>query len=220
MNLPNKLSCLRILLMPFVLGFAYLANSLGMKEQRIGAVLSMVIALLLFALASFSDFLDGHIARKYNIVSNFGKFIDPIADKLLILATMILFVELGYISAWVPIITLFRDLIVTGMRLIAVESRGKVIAANFWGKIKTVSQIAALIVCFAYGIYTFAVGSVGDMITIQHGFQLADVELSSAHATLHNFYFMMNSLAWVTVAIALFSGLTYWLSNRKLLTVA
>lgn len=220
MNLPNKLSCLRILLMPFVLGFAYLANSLGMKEQRIGAVLSMVIALLLFALASFSDFLDGHIARKYNIVSNFGKFIDPIADKLLILATMILFVELGYISAWVPIITLFRDLIVTGMRLIAVESSGKVIAANFWGKIKTVSQISALIVCFVYGIYTFAVGSVGDMITIQHGFQLADVELSSAHAALHNFYFMMNSLAWVTVAIALFSGLTYWLSNRKLLTVA
>lgn len=217
MNLPNKLSCLRILLVPFVLGFAYLAKNLAMNSQTIGAVACMLIALLLFVLASFSDYLDGHIARKFNIVSNFGKFIDPIADKLLVLATMIMFVELGFISAWIAIITLFRDLIVTGIRLIALESSGKVIAANFWGKIKTVSQIISLVVCFVYGIYAFAVASVGDLLCLQHGIELSNFELSPAFSTLHNFYLLMNGLAWITVIVALFSGLTYWLSNRKLL---
>lgn len=217
MNLPNKLSCLRILLVPFVLGFAYLAKHLAMNSQTIGAVLCMLLALLLFVLASFSDYLDGHIARKFNIVSNFGKFIDPIADKLLVLATMIMFVELGFISAWIAIITLFRDLIVTGIRLIALESSGKVIAANFWGKIKTVSQIISLVVCFVYGIYAFAVASVGDLLCLQHGIELSNFELSPAFSNLHNFYLLMNGLAWITVIVALFSGLTYWLSNRKFL---
>lgn len=220
MNLPNKLSCLRILLVPFIIAFAYLAKRLAMDSRSILAVVSMLVSFLLFVLASFTDYLDGHIARKYQIVSNFGKFIDPIADKLLVLATMILFVELGFISAWIPIITLFRDLIVTGIRLIALESSGKVIAANFWGKIKTVAQIISLIVCFVYGIYAFAVASVGDLLTIQYGLGIETLKLSAAYANLHHFYLAMNGLAWITVLIALFSGLTYWLSNRKLLATA
>lgn len=220
MNLPNKLSCLRILMVPFIVAFAYLAKFLVVNSRSVLAVLSMLVALLLFVLASFSDYLDGHIARKFNVVSNFGKFIDPIADKLLVLATMILFVELGFISAWIPIITLFRDLIVTGIRLLALESSGKVVAANFWGKIKTVSQMLSLIICFIFGIYAFAVASVGDLITLQYGTHIKALELSVAYAGLHSFYLLMNGVAWVTVLIALFSGLTYWLANRKLLSAA
>lgn len=100
---------------------------------------------LIFIVASLTDKLDGYIARSRNQVTTFGKFLDPLADKILVLATMILLVELGKIPAWIPIIVLAREFIVSGYRLLAVEKGGKVISASIWGKLKTVTQMLALV---------------------------------------------------------------------------
>ena len=136
MNLPNKLTCLRVLLIPVFLIFLY-----------IGAIpYHFLLALVVFAAASITDALDGKIARARGLVTNFGKFLDPIADKILVVAAMILFVEMGRLPAWIPIIVIFREFAVSGYRLIAVQNSGKVIAANVWGKLKTVTQMLGLII--------------------------------------------------------------------------
>ena len=108
----------------------------------------MIILDLIFIIASITDHLDGHIARKTNQVTTFGKFLDPIADKVLVITAMIILVELGKLPAWIPSIVVFREFIVSGYRLIAVQKGGKVIAANIWGKIKTVTQMIAIIFAF------------------------------------------------------------------------
>lgn len=103
---------------------------------------------LIFIIASITDKLDGTIARSRNLVTNFGKFLDPIADKILVLAAMLILVEKQMIPAWIPIIVLTREFVVSAYRLIAVEQGGKVIAASNWGKLKTVTQMIAIILCF------------------------------------------------------------------------
>ncbi len=103
---------------------------------------------LIFIIASITDKLDGSIARSKNLVTNFGKFLDPIADKILVLAAMLILVEKQMIPAWIPIIVLTREFAVSAYRLIAVEQGGKVIAASIWGKLKTVTQIIAIILAF------------------------------------------------------------------------
>ncbi|NLO84462.1 MAG: CDP-diacylglycerol--glycerol-3-phosphate 3-phosphatidyltransferase [Clostridiales bacterium] len=133
MNLPNKLSILRIALIPFILLTLY-----------VDTAASNTMALLLFVAASFTDWLDGYLARKNDIVTNFGKFLDPIADKLLVLSTMIGLCGMGYIPAWACVVVLFRELSVDGLRLVAVEQR-RVIAASKLGKLKTVTQMFMLI---------------------------------------------------------------------------
>lgn len=137
MNLPNKLTVFRILLVPIMVIILYcnIPNSL-------------IIADIIFIIASITDKLDGSIARKRNLVTEFGKFLDPIADKILVLAAMIMLVELGKIPGWIPIIILFREFVVSGYRLIAVQKGGEVIAASMWGKIKTVTQMTAIIMMF------------------------------------------------------------------------
>ncbi len=147
MNLPNKLTIFRIILIiPFVIlllgGFyewSILAAVFG------GAMKYMdFIALAIFIIASLTDLLDGKIARKYNLITNFGKFMDPLADKLLVCAAMICLVEMGRIPSWVVIIIISREFIISGFRLIA-SDKGIVIAANYWGKFKTTFQI--IMVC-------------------------------------------------------------------------
>ena len=108
----------------------------------------MIVMGAIFIIASITDKLDGYLARKNNQVTTFGKFLDPIADKILVLAAMIIFVEVNKLPAWIPIIVLFREFIVSGYRLIAVEKNGTVIAASIWGKLKTVTQMIALILMF------------------------------------------------------------------------
>ena len=136
MNLPNKLTILRALMVPvFVFFILYPA------EQE---MLFRLIALFLFCTASFTDYLDGHIARKRNLVTNFGKFMDPLADKLLVCSALICFVELRQISAVVVIIIIAREFVISGFRLVAADA-GVVIAASWWGKLKTVSQMIAVI---------------------------------------------------------------------------
>jgi CDP-diacylglycerol--glycerol-3-phosphate 3-phosphatidyltransferase len=131
MNLPNKLTILRVLLIPFFV-FFMLTDWWGYTGR--------IAALALFVIASFTDYLDGHIARKHNLVTNFGKFMDPLADKLLVCSALICFVELGELSAWIVIIIMAREFIISGFRLVASDN-GVVIAANMWGKFKTVSQM-------------------------------------------------------------------------------
>ena len=139
MNLPNKLTCLRmILIIPFVI-FMLAGAGEGVYKW---------IALAIFIIASLTDMLDGQIARKYNLITDFGKFMDPLADKLLVCSAMICPVELGRLPAWICIIIIAREFAISGFRLIA-SDKGVVIAANMWGKTKTVSQMAMVILMIA-----------------------------------------------------------------------
>lgn len=141
MNLPNKLTVVRVLMIPFFVWF--MLPSLGGEMAA-----SKWIALAIFCIASLTDLLDGKIARKYNLVTNFGKFMDPLADKLLVGAAMICLVEMGRLPAWIVIVIISREFIISGFRLIASDN-GIVIAASYWGKFKTVFQMAMIIVLIA-----------------------------------------------------------------------
>lgn len=134
MNVPNTLTIVRILLIPFFVVFM-LCNVTGYDNY---------IALAIFVIASLTDTLDGYLARKNHQVTNFGKFMDPLADKLLVCSALICFIEQGRLAAWIVIIIIAREFIISGFRLIAVEN-GIVIAANYWGKFKTVSQMIMII---------------------------------------------------------------------------
>lgn len=135
LNLPNKLTLLRVILVPVFIVFLYIGQNNTVFK---------ILALIVFCAASLTDALDGHIARSRNLITNFGKFMDPLADKLLVCSALICFVELGSIPAWIVIIIIAREFIISGFRLIA-SDRGVVIAANKWGKAKTVSQMITII---------------------------------------------------------------------------
>ncbi len=139
MNLPNKLTILRVILIPFFVLFMLLDPD--RQSYR-------YIADLIFIAASLTDMLDGKIARKYDLVTNFGKFMDPLADKLLVCAALICLIETRQLPAWVVIIIISREFIISGFRLIAADN-GIVIAASYWGKFKTVFQMLMIIVMVA-----------------------------------------------------------------------
>lgn len=139
MNLPNKLTILRVIMIPFFVLF--LLSDLGGEAGK-------WVALALFVIASLTDFLDGRIARKYNLVTNFGKFMDPLADKLLVCSALICFVALDKLPAWMVIIIISREFIISGFRLVAADN-GIVIAASYWGKFKTVFQMVMTILLIA-----------------------------------------------------------------------
>ena len=136
MNLPNKLTLFRVVLIPFFVFFL-----LAPYFEEYGNY----IAVAIFIVASITDFLDGKIARKYNLVTNFGKFMDPLADKLLVCSALICLIQLESIPAWVVIIIIAREFIISGFRLIASDN-GVVIAASYWGKFKTAFQMLTVIV--------------------------------------------------------------------------
>lgn len=136
MNLPNKLTMLRILLIPVFMVVLYL-----------GFPGSTYVALLIFIVASLTDLLDGKIARKYNLVTDFGKFADPLADKMLTTAALLWFVENGQMPAWALLIVIVREFAVSGLRMIAAD-KGKVIAAGWSGKVKTASTMVCIILMF------------------------------------------------------------------------
>lgn len=138
MNLPNKLTILRVIMIPFFL-VALLVDGIPAGKW---------VALAIFIIASFTDMLDGKIARKYNLITNFGKFMDPLADKLLVSAALIALIPLGKIPAWIVIVIISREFIISGFRLIASDN-GIVIAASYWGKIKTVTQMVMIVLLIA-----------------------------------------------------------------------
>ena len=135
MNLPNKLTMFRVILIPFFV-FFLLTDILGAAGD--------ILALVIFIVASLTDMLDGKIARKYNLVTNFGKFMDPLADKLLVCSAMICLIEMQQLAAWIVIIIIAREFIISGFRLIAAEHQ-IVIAASMWGKFKTTFQMVMII---------------------------------------------------------------------------
>lgn len=144
MNLPNKLTIFRIILVPIMVIIPFL----GIEGELFGIPIEYWIMDFIFIIASLTDKLDGYLARKNNQVTTFGKFLDPLADKILVLAAMMMLVEMTKLPAWIPIIVLAREFLVSGYRLIAVEKGGKVIAASNWGKLKTVTQMIAIILAF------------------------------------------------------------------------
>ena len=147
MNLPNKLTIFRvILILPFVLLLLGGYHQWGWFVTAFGGILKYVdyIALGIFIVASLTDLIDGKIARKYNLVTNFGKFMDPLADKLLVCAALIALTEMGRIPSWVVIVIISREFIINGFRTIAADN-GVVIAASYWGKFKTTFQM--IMVC-------------------------------------------------------------------------
>ena len=136
MNLPNKLTVLRVIMIPF---FVFFLLWEGGQNQTF-----RLISLAIFIVASLTDLLDGKIARKYNLVTNFGKFMDPLADKLLVCSALICLIELGELPAWMVIVIISREFIISGFRLVASDN-GVVIAASYWGKFKTTFQMIAVV---------------------------------------------------------------------------
>lgn len=153
MNLPNKLTTFRVILIPFFVFFLLAPYFEGYGNY---------IALVIFIVASLTDFLDGKIARKYNLVTNFGKFMDPLADKLLVCSAMICLVEMNKLAAWMVIIIISREFIISGFRLIASDN-GVVIAASYWGKFKTTFQMLMIILLILDlgGVFT----TIGTIVT-------------------------------------------------------
>ena len=138
MNLPNKLTVLRVLMIPFFVLFALVDLVPGCSHY---------IAVAIFIIASLTDLLDGKIARKYNLVTDFGKFMDPLADKLLVCSALICLVSMDRLPAWMVIVIISREFIISGFRLVASDN-GVVIAASYWGKFKTTFQMLMIIVLF------------------------------------------------------------------------
>ncbi len=138
MNIPNRLTVLRVLIIPFMLILYYID-----PEPEILNGFSIAIAIL-FILASLTDFFDGFLARRWNVITVFGKFLDPLADKLLVMFALLMLLDMGFVDMWIVLVILTREFIVTGIRLIAVDG-GKVIAASSLGKYKTASTMVALI---------------------------------------------------------------------------
>jgi len=148
MNLPNKLTVLRVMMIPFFVVFML---------TDLGGSYGKYISLALFVIASMTDWLDGYLARKYHLVTNFGKFMDPLADKLLVCSALICLIELGRLASWIVIVIIAREFIISGFRLVASDN-GVVIAASYWGKFKTVFQMAMVILLILDlgGIFTVA----------------------------------------------------------------
>ncbi|MDE7389978.1 MAG: CDP-diacylglycerol--glycerol-3-phosphate 3-phosphatidyltransferase [Lachnospiraceae bacterium] len=191
MNLPNKLTLLRIILVPFFAAFLLLD---GIPHHYL-------IALILFIVASITDMLDGKIARKHNMVTDFGKFADPLADKILVMAAFSCFVQQQIIGAAFLIIALFREFTVTSVRLVAAGS-GKVVAANMWGKAKTVSQMIAIIAVLA-DLYLVELFSNG-IITYPGGVLKDFVGAVNVVNTI---------LLWITAVLTVISGVVYIKDN-------
>ncbi len=144
MNTPNKLTVFRIILVPLMV----IVSLINIPVEFYGIPLTFIIMDIIFIIGSLTDKLDGYLARKNNQVTNFGKFLDPIADKILVISAMLILVDAERLPSWIPIIIITRELAVSGYRLIAVEQNGKVIAASVWGKLKTVTQMIAIALAF------------------------------------------------------------------------
>ena len=142
MNLPNKLSILRIILVLILIIIPYIPQ---LEMLVYGIPLSNLLLAFIFLIGAITDIIDGKIARKRKMITDLGKFLDPLADKILVLSALVILVDLGKVPAWIPIIVLTREFAVSGYRLIASTKDGQVIAASIWGKIKTITQMIAII---------------------------------------------------------------------------
>ena len=209
MNLPNKLTLFRIILVPIMV----IVSFFDIPGSFLGIPTTMWILNLIFIIASITDKLDGYLARKNNQVTTFGKFLDPIADKILVVTAMILLVEMGRLPAWIPIIVIFREFVVSGYRLIAVQSEGKVIAANIWGKLKTVTQMLGIICMFLTNHPYFAF--------VLRAKTEEEMLVNSALTYMSTGDFIMNIIASILITVSviatIFSGYEYLKGGKDLL---
>ena len=195
MNLPNKLTIIRMLLVPIMVIIPFL----NIQGEWMGVPTTYWIIDAIFIIASITDKFDGYLARSRNQVTTFGKFLDPLADKILVLAAMIMLVEFGKLPAWIPIIVLTREFIVSGYRLIAVEKGGKVIAASVLGKLKTVTQMLAIILAFI---------DVNPFFAFANGNLTGNTLLINASVSI---------LMIISVIATIFSGIDYIKGGKELL---
>ena len=203
MNLPNKLTLTRILLVPVFMIFASLTGLNGIADGSFQPTYYL-IAGIVFAAASFTDFLDGHLARKWNMVTDFGKFADPLADKLLTTVAFIYMMRDGVCSPVVLCIILAREFAVSGLRMVAAGAKdGKVIAANMWGKVKTVLQMLSIIFYF-FGMSIASMPATG---TEQGVRQILVISISMV-------------LCWLVAAVTAISGIKYLWDNRSFINTA
>lgn len=189
MNTPNKLTLLRLILVPFFVFFLLMPSIPH----------HWLVSFIIFAAASYTDHLDGKIARKRDLITDFGKFADPLADKVMILAALACFIQLGLTNAVVLIIVVAREFAVTSVRLIA-AGKGKVVAANKWGKAKTISQIAAVLIImllqYLLELHTLGAFTFGDYNAVSYWFSITG-----------------EILLWISVVFTLISGVIYMVQN-------
>lgn len=203
MNLPNKLTLTRILLVPVFMVFVSLTSLSGIAAGSFQPMYYL-IAGIVFAAASFTDFLDGHLARKWNMVTDFGKFADPLADKLLTTVAFIYMMRDGVCSPVVLCIILAREFAVSGLRMVAAGAKdGKVIAANMWGKVKTVLQMLSIIFYF-FGMSIASMSATGAEQGVR---QILVISISMA-------------LCWLVAAVTAISGIKYLWDNRSFINTA
>lgn len=188
MNLPNKLTLMRVILIPFFVFFLLISSIPN----------NYLWATIIFVLASLTDALDGYIARSRNLITDFGKFLDPLADKMLVISALVCFIELRLLGSVVVLIIIAREFLVTSLRLVVVSSNGTVIAANIWGKLKTISQMVAVI-----AILIFSILSQQEMIPASF-----------------NYIFAGNLLMWVAAILTIISGMDYLIKNIRFINTS
>lgn len=194
MNLANKLTMMRIILVPIFLIF------IAVKEIPYGSI----IATIVFIVASITDQLDGYIARSRNQITNFGKFMDPLADKLLVTAALVSLSEMNLISGWIVVVIIAREFAVSGLRTLA-ASDGIIIAASWWGKLKTVTQMAAIITL---------------LLKVNIGVSQASIDFVSNNRFLNVFFtYVPNILLILAVIATIISGIDYFIKNKAAISM-
>ena len=209
MNLANKLTIFRIILVPIMIIIPFL----GIQGKIFDIPITYLIIDLIFIIASITDKLDGYIARSRNQVTTFGKFLDPLADKILVLTAMIMLVEMDKIPAWIPAIVLSREFIVSGYRLIAVEKGGKVIAASVWGKLKTVTQMIAIILIFIdkFNFFDFVKATTDAKTALESSYMIYMNQSSIIFNAITSICLL------ISVVATIFSGYEYLKDGKDLL---
>ncbi len=190
LNLPNLLTVSRIVITPIFLA-VILMDSLPHR---------FLIACIIFAIASITDAVDGHLARKNNQITNFGKFLDPIADKVLTTSALLAFMSMGLCNIWIVMLVLTREFAIASVRMIA-AANGVVIPANIWGKIKTVSQM----------VFTILIMLIGE------AYYVAEIKIPETFAKLPDLSLIANGLLWVTAIFTVISGVVYLVDSRKII---
>ena len=220
MTTANKITLTRICMIPFFLYFASQPMLVFDQEAWQNSFqietffpTATVVALVLFCVASFTDFLDGYVARKYNQVTDFGKFVDPLADKLLVTSALVLFAEQGALAGWMVCVIIARELIITSLRVVA-ANKGRVLAATWTGKVKTCVQIGGIIVIYLYYIFIGAVGSGAfDSMTVSSDGSFSATNTVMFLTGTDGYPTFVYFVGWVVTLVTIYSGYDYLRKN-------
>ena len=220
MTTANKITLTRICMIPFFLYFASQPMLVFDQEAWQNSFqietffpTATVVALVQFCVASFTDFLDGYVARKYNQVTDFGKFLDPLADKLLVTSALVLFVGQGAMAGWMVCVIIARELIITSLRVVA-ANKGRVLAATWTGKVKTCVQIGGIIAIYLYYIFIGAVGSGAfDSMTVSSDGSFSATSTVMFLTGTDGYPTFVYFVGWVITLVTIYSGYDYLRKN-------